>query len=486
MTQNETIDERYRALLARDARFDGIFFVGVATTGIYCRPICRVKTPGAAVCHFFASAGLAEAAGFRPCLRCRPELAPYALQQNLAHQIWQKIAAGALNEQNLEEFATTIGLSSRQLRRVVQEEFGLSPLALAQSQRLLFAKKLIQETTLNLTQIAFAAGFGSIRRFNASFLAHYRMSPSSIRRKSETQAAGFCLGLAYRPPLAWDEMLRYLKGRAIPGLECIDLEKSTYTRLIELDQGGTAWYSLQHLPEQGQCSLQLSANLLDHHSKALMPLLLRIRKQFDLEANPLCIAEHLQHDPRLAPSIAQTPGLRVPSCYDPYELGVRAILGQQVSVAGATTLSGRLIQKFGRKVKGPRAELNHHFPKPHTLATVSIEDLAGLGLPKSRARTLQAFAQFCAEGRLQKLAGLDLPATITELCTLPGIGAWTAHYIAMRGLGFPNAFPAGDLGLQKAYAKPGSARCTEKQLQEASLAWAPWRAYAALHLWESL
>ncbi|MFA9275103.1 MAG: bifunctional transcriptional activator/DNA repair enzyme AdaA, partial [Candidatus Aquirickettsiella gammari] len=326
----------YRALAAKDARFDGIFFAGITTTGIYCRPICRVKTPRQSSCVFFSSQAAAEAAGFRPCLRCRPELAPYNLQQNLAHAIWQRISAGALNEHSIEVFAGQVGLSSRQLRRVILQEFGVSPIALAQTQRLLFAKKLIQETQLSMVDIAFAAGFGSVRRFNALFESRYNMAPGSIRRlqASLTTQQEISLRLAYRPPYAWDALLNYLNGRAMAGLEQVDLQQSCYRRSVRIDDK-QGWIQVSHDVEKQQLRLDISAGL----SSVLLPLLAKIRQQFDVEANPVLIAQHLQHDPLLAQQIARTPGLRVPGSFDAFELAIRAILGQQVSVAGATTVS---------------------------------------------------------------------------------------------------------------------------------------------------
>lgn len=476
----------YRALAAKDARFDGVFFAGITTTGIYCRPICRVKTPRQTSCVFFSSQAAAEAAGFRPCLRCRPELAPYNLQQNLAHAIWHRISAGALNEASVEVLAEQVGLSSRQLRRVMLQEFGVSPIELAQTQRLLFAKKLIQETHLGMTEIAFAAGFGSVRRFNALFEARYKMTPASIRRLQVTSQSqqGITLRLAYRPPYAWNALLRYLHGRAMSGLEQVDLQQGCYRRSVQID-GKCGWIEVSHLADKQQLLLQIAPTL----SSVLLPLLAKIRQQFDVEANPVVIAQHLQHDPLLAQQIVRTPGLRVPGSFDAFELAIRAILGQQVSVAGATTVSGRLVHKFGVLAESPWVGVTHHFPRPERLAELSVEEIATIGVPKTRAATIQHFSSFTAAGGLQLQAGISLEELILRLKALPGIGEWTAQYIAMRALRFPNAFPAGDLGLQKAVSGEASQlapRCTEKQLLQRAEAWSPWRSYAALLLWQSL
>ncbi len=471
----------YRALAAKDARFDGVFFAGITTTGIYCRPICRVKTPRASSCVFFSSQAAAEAAGFRPCLRCRPELAPYDLQQNLAHAIWHKIAAGAMNEHGIEDLASDVGLSSRQLRRVILQEFGVSPVELAQTQRLLFAKKLLQETNLSMTELAFAAGFGSVRRFNALFEARYKMTPASIRRSLHHTESGISLRLAYRPPYAWDALLNYLSGRAMAGLEYVDRTHSCYQRSVQLE-GKSGWISIHHIPDKQQLALDIAPSL----STVLMPLLARIRQQFDVEANPVLIAQHLQSDPLLAQQMQRTPGLRVPGSFAPFELAIRAILGQQVSVAGATTVAGRFVQRFGATIATPWPQVSHHFPTPEVVANLSIEEIASIGIPKTRAITVQSFARFTAAGGLALHPGMSLAQLVQRLVALPGIGAWTAHYIAMRALRFPNAFPSGDLGLQKAVTALHQPRCSAKALEQRSQAWSPWRSYAALLLWESL
>ena len=473
--------EYYRAMTAKDARFDGVFFAGIKTTGIYCRPICRVKTPKEDSCLFFSTQAAAEAAGFRPCLRCRPELAPYALQQNLAHAIWRKIAAGVLNECSVEEFSQQIGLSSRQLRRVLVQEFGVSPVELAQTQRLLFAKKLIQETAMPMTDIAFAAGFGSVRRFNALFESRYQMTPASVRRGAPASSGELVLRLAYRPPYAWQELLSYLKGRAMLGLEEVDMEQSCYMRTVKISDS-SGWIRVSHLPASQQLLVSVSAGL----HKVLMPLIERVRNQFDLEANPAMISQYLHQDPLLTKQIDKTPGLRVPGAFDPFELAIRAILGQQVSVAGATTVAGRLVREFGETVETPWSSLSFHFPTPQVLAAASIDQIAGLGMPGKRAATIRSFSAFAANGGLNFTPGLPLDEIIQTLKSLPGIGEWTAQYIAMRALRFPNAFPAGDLGLQKAVTPEGEDRCSEKQLLQKSQGWAPWRSYAALLLWQSL
>lgn len=472
----------YRALVAKDTRFDGVFFTGVKTTGIYCRPVCTVKTPRESSCLFFSSAAAAEAAGFRPCLRCRPELAPYALQQNLAHAVWRRIAAGALNDGDTERLAAEVGLSSRQLRRVLLQQFGVTPIELAQTQRLLFAKKLLQETRLPMVDIAYAAGFGSVRRFNALFALRYGMAPTAIRRAVPREEAdthdGLTLRLAYRPPFQWQHILQYLSGRAIAGVEAVQTEgTSAYLRSVRIDDA-CGWLRVSHLPKRHQLELEVAPSL----SPVLMSLLARVRSQFDLDANPAIIEAHLCQDPLLGPRIDAMPGLRVPGTFDAFELSVRAVLGQQVSVAGATTLSGRLVQRFGDAATTPFAQVTHHFPLADVLAQADTTAIAAIGLPNARAQTIRNLAQFAAGGGLQMPPGLALDDAIARLKSVRGIGDWTAHYIALRALRFTDAFPAGDLGLQKAAAE-NSSRLNEKQLAARAAGWSPWRAYAALALW---
>lgn len=482
-------DSCYRALLARDARFDGLFFTGVKTTGIYCRPVCAVRAPRRSSCVFFSSAAAAEAAGFRPCLRCRPELAPYALQQNLAYAVWQRIAAGALNEAEnddagggpMERLASEIGLSSRQVRRILLAHFGVTPVEMAQTQRLLFAKKLLQETALPMPDVAYAAGFRSVRRFNALFASRYRMAPGALRRAGDDAAGGtLTIRLAYRPPYAWTQMMRYLAMRAIPGVEAVQEEGGElhYVRSVRLG-GAEGWLRVSHLAERSQVRLEAASNL----APWLMPLAARVRSQFDLEANPAAIEAHLAQDALLQAAIRQAPGLRVPGAFEPFELAVRAVLGQQVSVAGATTLAGRLAARFGQPASTPYSGAMLHFPTPEELAALPPETVAQIGLPRARAATLVALARFAADGGLRFAPGASLEATVARLKTVPGIGEWTAQYVALRALRFPDAFPAGDLGLQKAASGTAGGRLDERGLQSRAAAWAPWRAYAAMLLW---
>jgi AraC family transcriptional regulator of adaptative response / DNA-3-methyladenine glycosylase II len=471
----------YRALTARDTRFDGVFFVGVKTTGIYCRPVCTAKTPRRASCRFFASAPLAEKAGFRPCLRCRPERAPghapIDSARTTARLAALRIEAGALGGAGgLPQLAESLGLSTRQLRRAVRKELGVSPIELAQTARLLLAKRLIAETELSMAQIAFASGFDSIRRFNALFQSHYRLTPSLLRRAPArgTSVESLRLTLAYRPPFDWPALLRFLAARAIPGVECVSAE--TYHRTVAIGEF-RGWLSVSPVPDRQLLAVDLSTAL----APALPAILMRLRNLFDLDARPDMIVGHLALDPLLAPSVKRQPGLRAPGAFDSFELALRAVLGQQVSVRGASTLAGRFADRFGEAIETPIAGLTRVTPTPQSLAAARSATLASLGLPLARAQALKNLAQVVARGKIDLEPGIDPRAVVAQLVELPGIGPWTAEYIAMRALRWPDAFPAGDLGLLKA-SRIKSAKALEKLAQR----WRPWRSYAAMHLWESL
>lgn len=474
-------DIYYRALTARDPRFDGVFFVGVKSTGIYCRPVCTAKTPGRKSCRFFASAALAEQAGFRPCLRCRPELAPghapIDQSRTVARAAAKRIEAGALSRGgSLDELAAALGVGSRQLRRLMRRELGISPIQLAQTNRLLLAKRLIAETELPMVQVALAAGFDSLRRFNAAFRSHYRLTPSTLRRSQAKGIAVDCLRLtlSYRPPLDWTAMLRFLEKRAIPGVECVT--DVAYHRTVGIgDHRG--WLSMSPVAGHNLLAVELSTALVP----VLPAILVRLRQLFDLDARPDIIAGQLALDPRLAASLAKHPGLRVPGAFDSFELGMRAILGQQVSVRAASTLAGRFAERFGEAIKTPLACLNRIAPTAESIAASRRSTLAALGLPLARAECLRNLARAVVRREVDLKPGSDPGETVGRLRKLAGIGSWTAEYIAMRALRWPDAFPTGDLGLLKA-ARLNSA----KGLETIAECWRPWRAYAAMHLWESL
>jgi AraC family transcriptional regulator of adaptative response / DNA-3-methyladenine glycosylase II len=478
-----TIDDDacYRALTARDTRFDGLFFVAVKSTGIYCRPVCTAKLPGRKSCRFFAGAALAEQAGFRPCLRCRPELAPgnapVDSPRTTARAAAARIEAGALtNGGSLEDLASSLGLSSRQLRRSVRKELGVSPIELAQTNRLLLAKRLIAETQLPMVQVAFAAGFESVRRFNALFRSHYRLSPSSLRRSTSAPIASDALRLtlAFRPPFDWDALLQFLAARAIPGVECVT--DGAYHRTVGIGEL-RGWLRVSPVPDRNLVAVDLATAL----APMLPTILVRLRNLFDLDARPDVIAEHLALDPLLAPGIKRHPGLRVPGAFDAFELGMRAVLGQQVSVRAASTLAGRFAQRFGEAIKTPFPCLNRVAPTAASLTAARTRTLASLGLPTARAETVRNLARAVERREIDLESNLDPTSIVAQLVELPGIGPWTAEYFAMRALRWPDAFPTGDLGLMKA-ARSRSA----KSLAKVAEPWRPWRAYAVMHLWESL
>jgi AraC family transcriptional regulator of adaptative response / DNA-3-methyladenine glycosylase II len=468
----------YAAVQSRDARFDGIFFNGVKTTGIYCRPVCPARTPKSENCTFFKTAAAAEAAGFRPCLRCRRELSPWAHDSysGLAGQFVKDVQRDGLFGESLESTARRLGVSSRHLRRTVEDECGVTPSQVVRTTRLLFARRLLSSTALPIARVAFGSGFNSLARFNHSFHGHYGMAPSEFRKQTSKNAGSngaIRLSLAYREPFAWEQILRYWSKRAIPGVESVSAGR--YWRSVRMgDRRG--WFSAG-LGRDGMLDIRVSDDLATH----LLPVAGRIRSMFDLDANPAPIASVLSEDPALRPMVEGTPGLRVPGAFDSFEIAVRAILGQQVSVAGASTLAGRLIQRFATAAADLPAGLTHYPLQAEMLADVDVNEIAAIGMPSTRAASIRALAQAVSSGSVS----FDRPSAAAEALTeIPGIGNWTRDYIAVRVLRWPDAFPAGDLGLRKALC-PSSA-LTERALEKRSQAWRPWRAYAALYLWNSL
>ena len=459
-----TDDAQYAALVARDVRFDGVLYVGVTTTGVYCRPICPAKTPGRSRCRFFASAHAAEHAGFRACFRCRPELAPGTkdvasvdASSRLVQLALGRLGASEPTAATLAELAHELGVSDRHLRRVFMSELGVTPIALVQSRRLALAKQLLHDTSLSLAQVAFSAGFGSVRRFNAAFVERFGRAPSSLRRAT-TRDAELVLRLDYRPPLDWDLLCSFLKLRALPGIERI--EDGVYWRSLTARDGTPAELRVQRDPTRHALRVSLSPALADD----IGDIVARVRRLFDLDAQPDKIAAHFAADPILGPCVAARPGLRVPGAYEPFEMALRAILNQQVSVRAAITLAGRVVARFG----APTAE---------KLAVATSDELRALGLTQARAATLQTLSRALVERRVS-FDCVDPEATMAALVALPGIGPWTANYVAMRGLAWPDAFPVGDLGIKKALGVT-----SDKAMLAHAEAWRPWRAYAVMHLW---
>lgn len=472
----------YQALRARDPRFDGQFFVAVKTTGIYCRPICPARPPLKKSCLFVETAAAAERAGFRPCLRCRPELAPGALAVSMVESLFAAIRLRAIRGDSVDEVARHAGYSPRQLRRLMVQSFGVTPVEIMQTERLLFAKRLLQETDLGATEVALSAGFGSVRRFNALFRARYGQAPTTLRRPRALERADTLrLRLSYRPPLAWDALLHYLARRAVPGVEWVSREQGSYLRAVSCGEH-SGWLSVTHAKAGAWLEVTLPAAL----AEVSWQVLTQLRALLDLDANPAAIDAHLGADPLLGPSVRRRPGLRVPGAWTTFELAVRAILGQQVSVAGASTLAARLAARFGQPLATPFAAIHRLPASAQDVAEAKIEDIAAIGLPRARALALQEVAKAELRGELTFPVGTTIEDAIDQLCQVRGIGEWTAEYIAMRALRFPDAFPAGDLGVRKALAAPGQPLPSRKQAIERAESWRPWRAYAVLHLWQTL
>lgn len=476
------INALYTAFASHDARFDGVFYVGVTSTGIYCRPVCTARTPKAANCRFFDSAVAAEKANFRPCLRCRPELAPGQAPVDDAHRIASLIAhridEGMLDDgAGLEIIAARFGWSSRQIRRMLQRELGVSPMDLVLTRRLLLAKQLLTETILPVSEVAFASGFSSVRRFNDAFNSRYGIPPTQFRKATpnERSAAAdtFTLQLAYRPPFDWGALLAFLEARAMLGVEAIDGD--AYRRTVQLG-GHTGWVNVRHAPEKRTLLVELPHSL----TPVLPALLGRLRHLFDVSARPDVIAAHLSQDPLLADSVSRHPGLRVPGAFDGFELAVRAILGQQITVKAATTIAGRFALALGEPVDTPYGGLDRLAPTAERLARTRVEDVAALGIVRARAESIVTLAREMAAGRLVLEPGAQPDESVARLTALPGVGPWTAQYIAMRATRWPDAFPKEDIAARKALGGVSAAAA-----ETASQAWRPWRSYALLHLWQT-
>jgi AraC family transcriptional regulator, regulatory protein of adaptative response / DNA-3-methyladenine glycosylase II len=479
-------DACYLALKAKDARFDGSFFTGVTSTGIYCRPVCRVRTPRRENCRFFAHAAQAESAGFRPCLRCRPELAPQALRWSVqdASAMLAQQAARLLDEPeawggdapSVDLLAQRLGISGRHLRRIFEMQLGVSPLQYLQTRRLLSAKQLLADTGLPITQVALISGFGSVRRFNAAFTAHYGLSPGALRREGAQHDAFAQVRLGYRPPYDVDAMLGFFRTRAIEGLEVVS--DRTMSRTLALDVNGRrweGWLGMSFDEAHFQVLLRVSESL-----HGVLPLVIRrVRAALDLDADPHAI------NARLHGSFPLGDGLRVPGALSGYELAVRAVLGQQITVAAARTLAQRLVLRFGTPIETPDPALRHLFPAPEVLAAAEGDALGTLGIVRQRQGAIVAIARAVAEGRLTLHPGADVPATTAALKELPGIGDWTAQYIAMRALRWPDAFPAGDVALHKALGVQQSKQ-PAREAEAASQVWKPWRSYAVVRAWNTL
>lgn len=489
---------RYLALQTRDARFDGRFFTGVTSTGIYCRPVCSVRTPRRENCRFFAMAAQAESAGFRPCLRCRPEMAPQSLAWSVqdasgilvqqavrlldAPEGWARGSQGP----TVARLAEHLGVSDRHLRRIFEAALGVSPLQYLQTRRLLTAKQLLTDTPLPITQVALSSGFGSVRRFNAAFAAHYGLNPGQLRKNGSPQGATRTgtLRLAYRPPLDVAALLAFFERRRFLGVEWVEQAGDgapALRRTVRLPPAVTGsmevtgWLSARFDTARHQVLLQTSDSLYP----VLPVVIARVRAMLDLDAEPGAINAVLHG------RFPQGDGLRVPGAFDGFELAVRAVLGQQITVAAARTLGQRLVERLGEPIETPWPELSRLFPPPAVLALAEGEVLGQMGIVRQRQAAIVALAQAVDSGALSLHAGADVASTTAALCALPGIGDWTAQYIAMRVLRWPDAFPAGDVALHKALGVQGQ-KNPARAATEASAAWRPWRSYAVLRAWAEL
>ena len=488
-------DARYRALCSHDARFDGRFFIGVTSTGIYCRPVCRVRTPRRENCRFFDLAAQAEQAGFRPCLRCRPELAP--MQRH-----WSREDASAILAQQatrmldnpqhwhsdpaegatMRWLAARMGVSDRHLRRIFETQIGVSPLQYLLTRKLLTAKQLLADTALPITQVAQASGFTSLRRFNAAFASHYGLNPTQMRRQpsrgSEGNASPASVALPWRPPYDVAALLGFLAERQLPGVEHVQTGSVLgWQRTVRLELAGntyTGWLSARFEPEAHRLLLNVSDRL-----HAVLPAVIwRVRALFDLDADPQAINTVLH------PYFPTGDGLRVPGGFDGFELAVRAVLGQQITVAAARTLAVRLTERLGEAITTNDPTLNRLFPSPDALARVDASVLGEMGIVRQRQAALQGLARAVLDDQLDLGAHADVDRATQALVALPGIGPWTAQYIAMRALRWPDAWPVGDVALTKALGLPQHRGLpAQREAQRLSAAWRPWRSYAVIRTW---
>lgn len=477
----------YAAMQAHDARFDGRFFCGVSSTGIYCRPVCRVKVPKEENCTFFTSAAAAEAAGYRPCLKCRPELAPGLApvdsMTRLARSAAMIIMEDGMTTWKVTELAIMLGITDRHFRRVFFAEYGVTPVQYLQTYRLLLAKSLLTDTQITVTDVAMTAGFGSIRRFNDLFKKHYHFTPNKLRNKSRNRMESndeITLSIGYRPPYAWNNIISFFASRAISGVESV--MGDTYRRTVVIKKGAMnyyGWLSVANQPKQNALSVTLAVTLLP----VLSQVLARIRHLFDVDCCPDKVYEKLVTMNELAPDIC-IPGIRVPGCFDPFEMAVRAVLGQQVTIKAAGTLASRLVNAVGREISTPYQELVRSFPQPNEICALEgpIENQLGpLGIIGARARSIRALATALTTGSITLSYRANPSLEMEKLRKLPGFGPWTVQYIAMRALGWPDAFPHTDYGVKKALLNR-----PPQDILTLSQAWSPWRSYATILLWNSL
>lgn len=465
----------YRAVAGRDARFDGWFFTAVHTTGIYCRPSCPARTPLARNVTFFTTAAAAQGAGFRACRRCRPDAVPgspeWDVRADVVARAMRLVADGEVERSGVPGLAARLGYSERQLHRLLVGELGVGPLALARAQRAQTARVLIETTDLPMADVAFAAGFASIRQFNDTVREVFASTPTELRHRRSGTTGGtpgwLTLRLAARAPYAADEVLLFLGAHAVPGLE--EWDGTTFSRVLDLPHG-PAVVQLSPAPDGGAA---VTARLRLTELRDLGAAVSRCRRMLDLDADPAAVDDVLGADPALAPLVAAAPGRRVPTSPDADELAIRAVVGQQVSVAGARTLTARLLP-FGTPLAEPVGTLTHAFPRPAALADA---DLGAVGLTGARRRTVAALATALASGGIALDPGADREEAARGLLAVPGIGPWTAALVGLRGLADPDVWLPGDLALRRSLDALGSSDA------DAATRWRPWRSYAVLHLW---
>lgn len=463
-----------QARLSKDSRFDGKFFTAVLTTGIFCRPICTARAPYEENVRYFKNAMLAQEAGFRPCKRCLPELAP---ETQVPVQVKQLVLALESGE-NLAIISEKFSLSERQIRRIFIKHYGLSPIKYLHQQKLLTARKLLKTTSLTITDIAFAAGFRSVRRFNEVIKKAYQCTPSDLRKKNMPEAileGHVTVYLSYRPPFDWPLMLSFLKNRQLNNVERVD--DQSYSRSVLFNKV-SGWFSVSHAKDK--YALKLTVQLSDY--RYLNKIISQVRQMFDLDADMAHIHQQLSTHPVLAKIISQTPGLRLPGCWDIFEFSIRAILGQQISVKAATTLANRIAIKYGSPCEENPFGISHYFPSPTELTNAEYQDI---GLTRSRISTLQNWLAFYQQNDQIFYQYPSLAVLEQTLLDIKGIGPWTINYIAMRGLSDPDAFPSADLGIIKALTIDNE-KPSNKAILALSEQWRPWRAYAAIYLWQSL
>ena len=478
-----TSEIAYDIFKNKDRRFDGLIFVGITSTGIYCRPICPAPQAKFSNCAFYPSAVLAEQAGYRPCLRCKPERSPYSYNaediSNLVYRAIQKIEFTITRDWTLEDLASDLNVSTRHLRRSFAKELGVSPIKYLQSIRLLRAKQLLGDSNLTVTHVAFASGFKSLRRFNETFKRQYNLTPTHIRKQQKNQEQEMedkmiHLKCGFRTPYDWDYIIGYFRGRSAHASELVS--DGVYYRTVRVGEH-KGWFSVSLSEKDLHLSIDISYSL----HPIVSDIIAIVKRQFDVYANPLRINAQLEKDPILGQSVSANPGLRSPGSFDPFEMLVRVILGQRISVKAATTLMNRYVSAFGEPFETPIPGLERLSPLPAVVANADAGEIASLGMPYKRAETIIAVAKAFDEGRLNFLPDAVIEKLRLELGKVPGIGPWTIEYMLMRGVSWPDAFPTSDLGVQKALGTK-----KKQEIEAVSQSWQPYRSYATHHLWKMI